>query len=116
MHPGTFEEDLRIAALERRFRGEKRVLLCNAPRDPEGVKKLTDWQIDCLAAALSLTDAVLRVKGTTFDALPRALREKLLVEEINNYHFQHARKDMRLSDPAYWSEFMQRYLKEELTP
>lgn len=109
-------EDLLAASFERQLRGEKRVLLCNAPRDIEGVKKLTDWQMYCLAAALSVTDATIKVWGKTFDTLPRSLREGLLLAEINNYHFQHAaRPSMKITDPAFWTELMQKYLKEELT-
>lgn len=115
MDRGTSEEDRLIAAFERQLRGEKRILLCNAPRDLGGLKKLTDWQIYCLAAALSLTDAVIGVWKTTYDKLPRHMRETLLHEELKNYDFQHrVHGSMSLSDKRFWSEVMQKYLKKEL--
>lgn len=109
----TPEDDSRIEWFERQLRGEKRILLCNAPRDLGGLKKLTDWQIYCLAAALSLTDAVIRVRRTTFDKLERCEREALLHAELLSYDKQH-HTSKKITDPSYWSEFMQKYLKEEL--
>lgn len=106
------EEDRIIAAFERQLRGEKRILLCNAPRDTGGLKKLTDWQIYCLAAALSLTDACIAVWGKTFDTLPRDLRVDLLHAELLSYDAQHHSRK-RITDPTYWSEFMQKYLKKK---
>lgn len=106
-------DDLLAEAFERKLRGEKRILLCNAPRDLGGLKKLTDWQIYCLAAALSLTDAVIKVRKTTFDKLVRVEREALLHAELHNYDEQRYSK-RKLTDPAFWSEFMQKYLKKEL--
>lgn len=109
----TDPDDQLVASFERLLRGEKRVLLQDAPRDEAGVKKLTDWQAYCLAAALSVTDACLKVYRTTFDKLPRGLRDRLLVEELKNYDHQRvSRKDLR--DPSYWSDLMQKYLREEL--
>jgi hypothetical protein len=109
----TPEDDKQVEWFERQLRGEKRVLLSNAPRHLGGLKKLTDWQIYCLAAVLSLTDAVIRVRRTTFDKLERVEREALLHAELLSYDEQrNSRK--RLDDPAYWSEFMQKYLRKDL--
>lgn len=107
------EEEHVIAAFERHLRGEKRILLCNAPRDTGRLKKLTDWQLYCLAAALSLTDAVIKVRKTTFDKLERVEREALVHAELHNYDEQ-IRHPRALTDPAHWSEFMQKYLRKEL--
>lgn len=109
----TPEDDRQIEYFERQLRGEKRILLANAPRDLGGLKKLSDWQIYCLAAALSLTDAVIRVRKVTFDKLERVEREALLHAELLNYDEQKYSKK-RLDDPSYWSEFMQKYLRKEL--
>lgn len=114
MQTDTSDEELGVA-FERKLRGP-RVLLCNAPRHLEGLKRLNDWQIYCLAAALSVTDAVIKVWGTTFDRLPRPLRESLVHDEILNYDFQHTYKgkyEMKLTDPKYWSDLMRKYLNLE---
>lgn len=115
---GRSTDDLLIASFERALRGEKRVFLHNAPRDEAGVTKLTDWQAYCLASALSVTDACAKVYRTTFDKLPRGLRIRLLVEELKNYDMQCRDRDhlvrRSLNDPSYWSDLMQKYLREEL--
>lgn len=111
--PTPDPDDLLVASFERALRGEKRVLLQNAPRDDAGVKKLTDWQVYCLAAALGVTDACVKVYRQTYDKLPRGLRDRLLVEELKSYDDQrYTRKSFR--EPAYWSDLMQKYLREEL--
>jgi hypothetical protein len=109
----TPDDDKEIERFERQLRGEKRVLLSQAPRDLGRLKKLTDWQIYCLAAALSLTDAVIRVRKTTFDKLERVEREALLHAELLSYDKQRY-STRRLDAPSYWSEFTQQYLRKEL--
>lgn len=112
--PLDTSDDLLVASFERQLRGEKRILLCNAPRDAGKLKKLTDWQIYCLAAALDVTTAVEKVWKTTYDKLPRALRDTLLFEELKNYDFQRTSRQ-KISDPAHWSDLMNKYLELEKT-
>ncbi len=109
----TPEENREIERFERHLRGEKRILISKAPRDLGQIKKLTDWQIYCLAAGLCLTDAVIKVRKTTFDKLERFERERLVYEELLNYD-QQKYDTKRLDDPTYWSDFMQKYLRKEL--
>lgn len=107
-------EDVVLDAFERLLRNEKRILLYNAPRDLGALKKLTDWQILQLAEALSLPEAVERVRRKTFNELDRSERVRLLQLELVSYDHQRY-TGQKITKPGYWSELMQQYLKKELT-
>ena len=114
MDRGTPEDPL-VDAFERQLRGEKRVFLHDAPRNLERLKKLADWQILQLAEALSIPEAIEHVRHRSFEKLARADREMYLHLELESYDKQHCAHEKKISDPAFWSELMQQYLKKELT-